>query len=125
MGPVNPASETKGRKIEMGVVYWMARRYMLNQFRCAKKHIVDFFDKENLTNEEVISECNDYLEAVKAYAFVVFLHYSKNGEFLIRDAYTENLTKDMIIQDSYLSFVEENQKWTEEKYLRWLYMNKI
>jgi hypothetical protein len=108
----------------MSVVYWMARKYMLKQYRCAKKHIVDFFKNENLTIEEVKRECNDYLEAMRAYAFVEFLHYSKDG-YLIRDAYTESFTADMIIQDSYMNFVEENQKWTEEKYLKWINTNKV
>lgn len=103
----------------MSVVYWMARRYMRNQYRCAKKHIVEFLKKENLTMEEVKNECNDYLEAMKAYAFVEYLHYSKKG-YLVREV---TFTEDMKIKDSYLSFVLENQKWTEEQYLKWIDMN--
>jgi predicted GNAT superfamily acetyltransferase len=89
----------------MGVVYWIGRYYMLNQFCRAKKHVDKFFEMESIKIDEAATECNEFREVMKAYAFVEFRHYSKKGF--------------IITYDKYLTFVEENERWIKEKYSKW------
>ena len=89
----------------MGVGYWIARRYMFNQYCRAKKHVDKFFEMESIKIDEAATECNEFREVMKAYAFVEFHCYSKKGF--------------IVTHNKYFTFVEENERWINEKYSKW------
>jgi ribosomal protein L22 len=83
---------------------------MFNQYLRSKKHVEAFFNIEKLKIEDAIKECNEFSEAMRAFAFIEFRHYNRKSL--------------IITYDKYITFVEENEQWIKEEYLKWLNSRK-